>query len=244
MKNTLLLLLVLLGLLTACEDKYKDPDPKLMGYEYFPLEVGSYRIYNVTDIRYQSDVGDTTRFQMRERVDTIFTDQTGALTYKIVRSIRANENSAWEDDSVMTAVRSVNNLILMQNNTKYVKLIFPVKEGKQWVGDAYNNRYAADYAEKKLDGKELYTYRNVGKAFALNGTTFSNSVEVVHGDYVSDDLVLDERKEVYAEGVGRVYRQFIKIIYPTCTPQDCKYGEGYKIYGHERHEELIAHGKE
>ncbi|MDX5437926.1 MAG: hypothetical protein LPK03_12065 [Pontibacter sp.] len=244
MKNTLLLLLVLLGLLTACEDKYKDPDPKLMGYEYFPLEVGSYRIYNVTDIRFKSDVGDTTRFQMRERVDTTFTDQTGALNYKIIRSIRANENSAWEDDSVMTAVRSVNNLILMQNNTKYVKMVFPVKEGKHWIGDAYNDRVASDYAVNERDGKELYTYRNVGENYYLNGNTFPNTVEIIQGDYTSDDFVVDKRKEVYAEEIGRIYRQFTKIIFSPCSPQDCKYGEDYKIYGHERHEELIAHGKE
>ncbi|WP_276496078.1 hypothetical protein [Pontibacter litorisediminis] len=244
MRRALLLLVVLVGLVAACEDKYKDPDPKAMGYDYYPLEVGDWRIYNVTDIRYMSDVGDTTRFQLRERVDTTFVDQTGQLNYKIIRSIRANENMNWVDDSVMTVVKTDAMVMLTKNNTKYVKLVFPVKEGNQWTGDAYNNNRAPGYALHTLHGKELYTYSAVGAPYSVNGQIFSNTVEVIQGDYTSYDVTLDERKEVYAEGVGMIYRLFTRIIYTSCSDDDCEFGPEYKIHGHERHEELVDYGKE
>ncbi|TPE43172.1 hypothetical protein [Pontibacter mangrovi] len=245
MRRALLLLVVLAGLVAACEDKYKDPDPKAMGYDYYPLEEGDWRIYNVTDIRYMSNVGDTTRFQLRERVDTTFLDQTGALNYKIIRSVRDEEGDEWVDDSVMTVVKTELNVILTKNNTKYVKLVFPIKEGKEWVGDAYNNNLAFDYAEKVRNGKELYSFSNIGVSYDLNGISYPNTVEVIHGDYHSDDVNLDERKEVYAKDIGLIYRYHNVIVFCNQTEsKDCVYGIGFKLHGHERHEELISHGKE
>ncbi|SFF82216.1 hypothetical protein [Pontibacter chinhatensis] len=254
MRRALLLLVVALaGLVAACEDKYKDPDPKIMGYDYFPLEVGQYRVYDVMDIRFMSDVGDTSRFQLRERVDTTFVDQTGKLNYKIIRSVRANENMNWIDDSVMVVTKSDAMVMLTKNNTKYVKMVFPVKEGQTWLGDAYNNNTGEDYkpdpntnkrAEYYLT-KEDYTFENVGKPYTVNGNTFSNTATVIQGTPIETWIGLNDRKEVYAEGVGMVYRLFTRIVYCNASEsKDCTYGIGYRLHGHERHEKLIDHGKE
>ncbi|WP_266205734.1 hypothetical protein [Pontibacter kalidii] len=239
MSRALLLLVVLAGLVAACEDKYKDPDPKVMGYDYYPLEVGDWRIYDVIDIRYMSDVGDTTRFQLRERVDTTFYDQTNTLNYKIIRSVRANENTPWVDDSVMTVVKTDLHVILTKNNTKYVKMVFPVKEGKIWAGDAYNDRVNSS------SEKEPYTFDKLGESFTVNGVTYDSTVTVIQGEPTEDLSTLDERKEVYSKGVGAIYRLFNRIVYCRDTEsKECPFGEGYKIHGHERHEKLISHGKE
>ncbi|MCX2739193.1 hypothetical protein [Pontibacter anaerobius] len=253
MRRALLFLVVLAGFVVACEDKYKDPDPNVMGYDYYPLEVGDYRIYNVTDIRFMSDVGDTTRFQLRERVDTTFFDQTNTLTYKIIRSIRGNENQEWVDDSVMVVTKSDAMVVETRNNTKHVKLVFPVKEGFTWLGDAYNNNKEASYkpdpaTNRRSDYyliKESYTFENVGQAFSINDTTYSKTLTVVQGTPIETWIGYDDRKEVYAEGVGMVYRLYTRIIYCNAMEsKDCTYGIGYKLHGHERHEKLISYGKE
>ncbi|AKD04816.1 hypothetical protein POKO110462_09970 [Pontibacter korlensis] len=251
MRRALLLLVMLATVLASCEDKYKDPDPKAMGYEYYPLEIGDYRIYNVTDIRYMSDVGDTTRFQMRERVDTTFFDQTNTLNYKIIRSIRENESRPWEDDSVYVVSKSNSMVVLTKNNTKYVKLVFPVREGVFWLGDAYNDHKENTYEpnpEKRSDyynSKEPYTYHNVDEPFTLNGSTYESSLTVVQGEPTESWIGFDDRKEVYVKDIGMVYRLFTRIIYCNATDSnDCDYGIGYKLHGHERHEELVSYGKE
>ncbi|ARS34843.1 hypothetical protein [Pontibacter actiniarum] len=251
MKNALLLLVMLAGLLTACEDKHKEPDPAMMGFGYYPLEIGDYRIYQVTDISYKNDVGDTARFQLRERIDTSFTDQTNELVYKVVRSVRPDEGSPWVDDSVYVVSKTSKMLLLTKNNTKFVKLVFPVKEGKTWLGDAYNDRKALSYEpdpSKRSDyylGKDPYTYENRGASFTVNGETYGNTVTVVQGVPTESWIGLDDRKEVYAEGVGMVYRLYKRIVYCNETESSgCDYAIGFKLYGNERTEELISQGKE
>lgn len=238
MKNVLLLFVLLTGLFSACDDTYKDPDPEAMGYAYFPLEKGDFRIYNVTDIRFKSNVGDTMRFQMRERVDTTFLDQTNTLTYKIIRSVRDDASRPWMDDSVYTVNQSNTSLLLTKNNTKYVKLVFPVKEGKSWAADAFNDRFI------NVDEKERSVYTNVGQAYTTSGNTFDNTVTVIQGTPSDGMLILDDRREVYAAEVGLVYRIYNKVIYCNDFSGECEFGTGFKLYGHERHETLLTHGKE
>ncbi|MBD1396042.1 hypothetical protein H9Q13_02600 [Pontibacter sp. JH31] len=237
MRKVLLLLVVLAGFLAACENKYKDPDPTAMGFDYYPLEVGNYRIYDVTDIKITRNVSEINRFQLRERVDTSFYDQTNQLVHKIVRSVRANSNRPWVDDSVMTVIKSTSKVLLTKDNTKYVKLVFPVKAGLKWEGDAFNSRVVNN-------GKESYTYGEVGETFEIDGQSFAKTVTVTQGTPF-DNVQLDNRKEVYAEGIGLVYRLFNRAVYCAGSEiKDCPVDdENFKQSGHERHEVLVEHGK-
>lgn len=250
-KRALLFLVIAAGLGAAsCEQKYAEPDPMAAGYSYYPLAVGDYRVYNVTNIDYRFNVGDTTRFQLRERVDTVFTDQTNTETYKIIRSIRPNENSSWTDDSVFVVTKQSSMVLLTKDNTKYVKLVFPVKNGAFWLGDAYNSRLEQSYEPNPkvrsdyYKSKEPYTYTNVGDPFTIGDQNYTNTVTVVQGTPTETWIGMDNRKEVYAQEVGMVYRLFTRIIY--CNKQeskDCEYAIGFKLQGNERHEILVSHGK-
>ncbi|MDX5422904.1 MAG: hypothetical protein LPK14_11670 [Hymenobacteraceae bacterium] len=243
MKNALLCCLLLVGLLAGCKEDSVEPDPDAIGYTYYPLAVGDYRIYNVMDIKFTHNVGDTTRFQLREVVDTTFVDQTNTLNYKIVRSTRPNANAAWVEDSVLVVTASSRNLILTKDNTKYVKLVFPVKEGKTWVGDAYNDHALSEGDGSITDRKELYKYEQVGQPYELNGRTYPETLTVIQGNPTKNFVLFDERKEVYAKGAGMVYRLFNRVVYCNDTnSRDCEYGVDYKLNGHERHEVLIEHG--
>ncbi|WP_237144877.1 hypothetical protein [Pontibacter pamirensis] len=243
-------MVVLTGFIAGCDDKYKDPDPQAMGYGYYPLEVGDYRIYNVTDIRFRFNVSDTTRVQLMERVDTTFYDQTNTLNYKIVRSVRPGEGSLWVEDSVFVVAKQPTMVTLTKDNTKYVKLVFPVKSGASWLGDAFNDRLApgvkADSSRRSeyYLGKESYIYHNKGVPFQVNGDTYGNTVTVIQGAPYHDGIGIDDRKEVYAEGVGLVYRLFNRVVYTPCNEDQCDNGINYKLQGHERHEELISYGNE
>lgn len=248
MRKALLLLVVMAGFMAGCDRNEEEVDPSLMGYDYYPLEVGDYRVYKVTDIRFQHDVGDTTRFQLMERVDTTFYDQTNALNYKIIRSVRPDENSSWVEDSVFVVSKTKTMVTLTKDNTKYVKLVFPVKSGAYWLGDAYNNRMTASIdpdPKRRSDyylGKDPYVYQDKGASFTASDTIYSNTVTVIQGYPTHNPVGLDDRKEVYANGVGLVYRLFHRLVYSPCNTGNC--GEPEKVFGHERHEELISHGNE
>ncbi|WP_347157057.1 hypothetical protein [Pontibacter chitinilyticus] len=252
-KNKLLLLVLLAGFAFSCKDTFIDPATYDQGFDYYPLAKGDYRIYSVTDINFKNNIGDTSRFQMREVVDTSFTDQTSTLKYKIIRATRKDEESDWVEDSVLVVSKSEEAVLLTKNNTTYVSLVFPVKEGKAWLGDAYNNRNRDDLESSPYDRKEFYTYTRVGEPFRFDpkelvevpdgGVQFDQTATVVQGTPQDNFTQLDDRKEVYARGIGRVYRRFNRVVY--CNESDsktCPYGVGYKLNGNERHEILVSYG--
>lgn len=243
MRRALLLLVVLAVFVAGCESKYKDPDPQAMGYDYYPLEVGNYRVYDVKETKYFTDGPSTNQFQMRERVDTSFQDQTGQLVYKVVRSIRSSATAAWLDDSVMTVAKSPTMVMLTKDNTKFVKLVFPVKERGEWIGDLYNARQVIEGSGSKVrNNKEVYTYEKVGASYELAGFTYPNTATVVQ-NFHSIDTKLDDRFEIYAEGIGLVHRVSKRIDYVSCS-SGANCNDGFEINGgHERYEVLIDHGK-
>ncbi|MDO6392159.1 hypothetical protein Q4E40_18635 [Pontibacter sp. BT731] len=243
MRRALLLLVVLSAFVAGCESKYKDPDPVAMGYDYYPLEIGQYRVYNVEETIYFGDEPSKLNYQLRERVDTSFIDQTGQLVYKIIRSKRPTATASWLDDSVMTVAKSTTMVMLTKNNTKYVKLVFPVKNGMEFVGDLYNTWQVAEGSVNKIrNNKEVYTFQSVGENYVLNDQNYPVTATVLQ-NFRSLGTVHDDRFEVYAEGIGLVHRVSDRLNY-----KDCQGGagcvDGFKIdSGHEREEILIEHGK-
>ncbi|HEY4651933.1 MAG TPA: hypothetical protein VIG72_11000 [Pontibacter sp.] len=238
MIKKLLCWFVLAFVALSCDESFVTPDPTARGLDYYPLAVGNYRIYEVTDIHYQNNVPAETSFQMREWVVDSFMDQTNALVYKIIRSVRPNAQSEWLDDSVMTVTKDHNRVILTKDNTRYVKLVFPVKEGKTWEADAFNDHY--DENEKR----EQYTYAAVDQPYSLDDLTFDSTLTIIQGQPTATDFQLDDRKEVYARGIGLVHRVFNRLTYcDGVSGRSCEVGEGYILDGHERYEVLIGHGK-
>jgi hypothetical protein len=240
MRKAFLLLTLTAALGTGCTEKFVEPDPNAAGLSYYPVQVGDFRIYDVTDIRFRNNIGDTTRFQLRERVDTSFFDQTYTLNYKIVRSVRANASAVWQDDSVMVVTKTDKFVTETKDNTRRVKMVFPVKTGKTWSADAFN----ANTVNYEDDQKEKYAFSNVGVPATVAGRTYNQTVTVIQGAPSKNLVQLDDRKEIYALNIGLVLRRFNKVTY--CNDSEsltCQFGVDYKLNGHEREEVLNSYGK-
>lgn len=233
MSKNLIILLVLACGLWQCTEVSELRDE--IDREYFPVKVGNYWIYDVSETTFSNqfvqEAADSVTYQVRERVDTVFRDQTGELTYKLIRSRRNNASQPWGSDSIVTIQKSMLDLRYTRDNLKTVRMVFPVRENKAWNGNAFNFR-----------DPEEFTYTQVGQAFTLGDTTYQNTLHVVQ-DY-SDNLVeLDDRHEVYALGVGMVYKRVIDFIY--CTGEsgvNCETGERFILYGRRIFYKLQAFG--
>ncbi len=239
-KVLLFCLLVSMACLASCENNYLEHDESTLGLDYYPIKVGDFKVYKVVDIKYQNNIATKDSFEMRETVDRTFYDQTNTLNYRVVRAIKRYGKTEWVDDSVMVVSKTNNHVILTKDNTKFVKLVFPVKEGKLWLGDAFNNRVVNNLENDPYDRKEPYTYSNVGQPYVLKATTYPTTVTVIQGTPINHNITLDARKEVYAKGIGRIYRLFNRVVY--CNSSSCPQGVGFKLNGHERHETLISYG--
>lgn len=232
MKPTLLLSLLLAFFLAGCQTSTIELDPDALGHRYFPLEVKGFRIYEVSETRYLNDQATTTSYQVRERVDTVYSDLANEQVYRIVRSRRENGSRPWVDDSVIVVSRSLSDLRVTRHNVKVVQLIFPVRNGKSWNPNAFNTA-----------GPHEFTYQAVGLPYTVDDRVFNKTVTVVQGD-VSNLIQLDERKEVYAEDIGLVYRLYTRLNYCD-DPSKCPFNRQPSPYiqeGIRRIDKLIAYG--
>jgi len=174
---------------------------------YFPLEVGWYQVYDVQETRYQITASpEAMRYELMMQVVDSFPSGND-YTYVIHRSIRPDASVAWELLDTWSARMEGNALVVSEGNTAYVKLTLPVADGVRWDGNAYNAL-----------GKDEYEIRDAGRSYVLDGTEFENTV-TVDQEHNDDRIVFrDERKEVYANDIGLIYKEFIQLDYCTADP--------------------------
>ena len=129
---------------TSCTDSTV-PAPE-QGLDYYPIAVGNFWTYAVTDSSWTqasaSNPSSTLRvdtYQFRETVSATFADAAGETAYRMVRAKRASPAAQFKDDSVFTLSATPHTVVLNRNNLRSVELIFPVKDGRLWNANAFNN---------------------------------------------------------------------------------------------------------
>lgn len=223
-----------LVLLMACDTDTLPPATERVGFDYFPLIVGEYQVYDVREIEYTifGEI-DTTDYQLRTEVIDSFENQTGSLTYLINRYQRVDENEEWQLLEVWSARRNANQAVLVEGNVPFIKLSFPVDENRMWDGNALNT----------LDQDE-YLMNGLESAFTIKtGETVGNTVTVVQSDNEDYVVQLDERTEIYGAGIGLLSRESTLLNF--CTTPECLASPDTIINtGIIFKQEIIEYGKE
>lgn len=220
--------MLVLALLAACEaDK---PQPVDAGSNYFPLKAGVYQIYDVQEVNYAPNVeAQVTTYQLKMQVADSFATASGGITYVIYRSTRDEESGEWHELDTWSARKDDEGVVVMEGNTPFVKLAFPVRAGIRWNGNAMNNL-----------GDDEYELKDVGVPLQVGGTTFEETATVEQER--NDDPVVfrDERSEVYASGVGLIMRKVTQLHY--CTDDACL-GQQVVDYGVELTMQIKEYGR-
>jgi len=211
--------------LSAC--KKETADKVDFGYEYFPLEIGSWVSYNVREIAHDIDLSpahDTLDYQLKEIIESVFTDDEGRESYRIERYQRANENNPWVIKDVWTSIRTNRRAEKSEENLRIIKMVFPLKKGESWDGNVYN-----------IQNKDDYEVLEVDEQLVFNGFNFDKTLTIDHGEFFS--LVnLDKAYEVYAEGVGLISKTFIDLRINNFDVTDIERGVEY-------YQNIIDYGK-
>lgn len=193
----------------ACNESLS-PETIDLGYDYFPLQSGDLRIYNVTRIDHNLDrSSDTLYYQLKEVVGESFMSG-GEESFRIERFTRLNDTEEWQSDSVWSARRNSYQAIVVENNIPVIKLSFPLEDDRRWDGNAMNSK---EYDEFKLT--------NLDQPYSISDFVFSSTVELVKEEAldltmrVTDDLHI----EYFARNVGMIYRLDVDRKY--CPVADC-----------------------
>ncbi len=217
------------GIFMSCSVDEIQPGDVDFGWEYFPLEIGQYRIYDVEDIAiYVADDNDSLFYQLKEVVADTFTNEAGTLSYMLERYKRASPDQPWMFDSIWTARRSEQQAVLVQSNIPYVKLKFPSEKGLLWDMNIYN--------VKDSDAVEI---EYIDEASIIGGQTYDNTLKVLQNLQEDEFTFTDKRHEIYAANIGLAYKEI--IYYDYCGQVGCA---GEVVAGVEYKETLIEHGQE
>ena len=206
MKNLKALLLMVV-LLIACEQEAtvkveEAPD-------YFPLNRGIYQIYDVDETTYLSggEVQELT-YELIAQVTDSFPSEDDSHTYVVHRSKRSTSGEPWEPIDTWSVRCKGGEYVVTEGNTAYVKISVPYYLDRRWNGNAYNTL-----------GEDEYTYTMVDGSQIVNGMSFEKALEVQQ-EANNDRIVFrDERKEIYAAGVGLVYKEVTQHHF--CTDDPC-----------------------
>ena len=200
-----LLFIALILLLSACEKNTSNIDNRILdNYQYFPLNIGSWVIYDVEDINIDepSAVFDTNCYQIKELVDSTFFDETESETYRINRYFRQDSSCSWQIKDVWTCQIINNTAQRVEENIRYVKLSFPLEINKTWNGNLYNmldtlNEF--NYEITQLDIKDVIN--NISFDSVLMVTQMLDT-SLIHKNY---------SYEKYAKNIGLVKKD-IRIL--------------------------------
>ena len=203
-----LIAIVTIGLLLSCNED-KEIDPLDLGYDYYPIELGQYRIYDVYEIIYKLD-NDTSIYQLRETIfDSIVSNDQ--VDYLIRRDIRSTPQDPWKSDSVWTVTMNQNFLSIKENNIPFIKLSFPVEISSTWDGNGLNTKNTATYSYSVAD------------SILVDSISLQNHVKVVISDIPENIVNRDERIEIYARGIGLVQKHYWTLEF--CTASCEEFGE-------------------
>jgi len=229
----ILLILGLVGgsiLFIGCSDNVIPDQETRLGFQFFPLEQGLFRIYDVQRVDFTLVGRDTSHFQLKEVVVDSFLNVENDFTYIINREVREDSTFAWELDSVWTARRTEIFAVSVENNVSFIKLVFPVKDSVEWDANSLSARESS-----------LFRFKDAFQSYTLGENIFDNSVTVVLSESQDNLIVRDERTEVYAEGVGLVYRDYTTLNF--CAREDCL-GQGIIESGQVLRLNIVEYGKE
>jgi hypothetical protein len=228
--------------LMACDS---DPGMPVSDTQYFPLRVGDYRVYHVSETQVSAyNIETDFEYDLKTVVVDSFVNVTGTYSYVMHRFKRESSLHGWESLDAWTARADDREVVVTEGSTPFVRLTFPMKNGRNWNGNAYNNLESSEFCEgDSFTSCDLYQLENVSQPLTttLEQLFFENTVEVIQNN--SPDLITkyDIRKEVYASGVGLVYKHSTILNY--CTIGNCL-GQQLVEAGVIFTQELIAYGHE
>ena len=212
-KGIYILAALALFLVFSCKKK-KEPITKPdLGEAYYPTTIGKYVVYDVDSIVF-AEIGyaaTSYKYQIKEKIEEEYTDMQGRPALKLVRYIKKFDSIVsysampWTIKDVWQVNVSAKNVEVVEENVRFVKLIFPVKKSVEWNGNSMNTL-----------GEWAYTYTSVDNAETINSNNFENVLCVTQKNFptfISREYYIEK----YAKDVGLVYREIIDVKLATVT---------------------------
>lgn len=200
MKAKLLIILsaisIFFGLLSCKPDAdYISPDT---GSDFYPNQTGYYIIYDVDSTYYDDFTHTVSRdtFQIKEIIESQFTDQQNRDARRIERWYKWSDTTDWILKDVWYSVKTLFRVERIEENERFIRLVFPVSDYTTWDGNAMNDI-----------GYQKYEFDNVYDPYTVNNINFDSTCKVKQA--ASSNLIDEKLQyEIYAKKIGLIYKRY------------------------------------
>lgn len=233
MKYIWSLTVVGLFFLSSCKKEIIPADEVELGKDYFPVMAGHFIEYDVDSILYNdfTKTTDTFKLEFRDEIGETYLDNEGRQSFVINRYYRQDSTYTWEENLTYYVTATSFKLEVIENNLRFLKLVFPVKLNTRWYGNSYipagfnvDLQWFQDWDYKYVNVSEPYNNGNIN----FENTVTVNQVDITEGapDEANEYSARTFAKEVYAKNVGLVYRELTRWVY---QPTVSKYKKGFTL---------------
>jgi hypothetical protein len=218
--------------------------------DYMPLQSGKSITYRLDSLEFTNfgTVWTTVSYQAMDIIDSQITDNLGRPSWRVNRFLSDTTGTqpwVFNETYMITATR--NDVEVVENNLRFIKLVLPIVNGFNWQGNSYiDTNVPIDTSGGTNTDPDLsyfanwtYTYDSVGMPFTTIGGLVSNAVTInqvnqYYGDSTNANLAsgLTFSEEVYGFGIGLIYKNLIYWQYQPPNIQDntgAYYGYGIRL---------------
>lgn len=237
----LIILTAVVLFLEGCSKKTDTyPTEPLTDY-FLNLQPGKYIRYLLDSTLYiefgQKDT--VIHYEAKDVVDAPITDGLGREGWRVLRYMRhvgSTDENAWDLKLAYYVIPGKNNIEIIENNLRFIKLVSPVVEGNSWHGNVYLpdhpfEQYYGILSDAGLQSWD-YTYRNKYAPETINDTDYDSTFSVEQIDEEEYTPALDFKNywvEKYAKGIGMIYREMIMWEHQPAVGSNPDYWQGFGI---------------
>lgn len=181
-------------------------------FGYFPLDSGTYSIYQVNYVLYNDfeRTIDSSEYLLKEIVGKIETDNLGNPYQRIERYTKHPDSTNWKFVQVWAAQLHDNKAFRIEDNQRYICISFPASPDKEWDGLVYIRKDTTI----AIPGGTIDQYKDWDN-FRIISADISETIGSITYDSVMTVLRADkinniERRysiEKYAKNIGLVMRK-------------------------------------
>lgn len=199
-----------------------------LGQSYYPTTIGAWQSYAVEEYHW-SDVTspptiDSFFYELKENIESEYLGVDSSTHFRIVQS-RKTDSTQWVVNNVFSLQKTAYNITKVENDLKFVKLIFPPKANATWQGHHYISTQDEPTIEY-LDNNKYkwqYTYTAIDEQKNIGEFQFDSCITIVQ---IDEENLFEKKysKEVYAKNIGLVYKE-IAILSTQQAPASVPFEE-------------------
>ena len=163
--------------------------------DYMPLNAGKYITYRLDSTVFTNFGGmiEVHSYQVKHVIESQITDNLGRPSYRVFRYLRDTAGTQpWTPAGSYFITPVSNEVEVIEDNLRFVKLHLPIAMGFEWKGnkylgtDPYNSLYSFSN-DDYMDSWEYY-YENLNDTYKYNQQILNNVLNIVQ---IDDKLTID-----------------------------------------------------